>query len=143
MKRYWRPNQAFLGPVRRGGKTKCKEGDQQQNDTNETSSEAPPASASNNETAENQPVETPNVSKVPVMTRKAGRRVHFEIEVINNPIKTLNTKEFTPDNDIASQGVTVYDRSSNSLIFSVAPRSVGRSQIALDRIPFSFRFGRR
>jgi hypothetical protein len=66
------------------------------------------------------------------MTRKPGRRVHFPIEVINAPIK----KDLPPETAIASQGVTVYDRSSNSLIFSVAPRSVGRSQVALDRIPF-------
>ena len=143
MKRYWRPNQTFLGPVKKGGKAKCKDTDPQSNDANETSSEAPPASTSNNETAENPPVETSNMPKVPVMTRKAGRRVHFQIEVINSPIKNLNTKDYTPDNDIAGHGVTVYDRSSNSLIFSVAPRNVGRSQIALDRIPFSFRFGRR
>lgn len=135
--RYWRPNQAFLGPVKRGGKAKTKPEDAVKDEpevATEIGSEESPAST-NNETTEN--TTDDSTPKVPVMTRKAGRRVHFQIEVINAPIKNI------PPVNAISEGVTVYDRSSNSLIFSIAPRTVGRSQVVLDRIPFSFRFGRR
>lgn len=149
MRRYWRPNQAFLGPVKRGGKNcpHCNQEHEAKTESCTAKSETgsgESATSSSNDMAESAPAATPESSKlptIPVMTRRSGRRVHFPIEVINSPIK--NAKDFTSEKAIASQGTTVYDRSSNSLIFSVVPRTAGRSQVALDRIPFSFRFGRR